>query len=32
MKIAISLVGLIILLAIVSAVLMVAGQPTFTFG
>ncbi len=32
MKIAISLVALIILLAIVSAVLTVVGQPTFTFG
>ena len=32
MKIAISLVALILLLAIVSAVLMVVSQPIFTFG
>ena len=32
MKIAISLVTLILLLAIVSAVLSVVSQPTFTFG
>ena len=32
MKITLSFIGVILLLAIVSAILTVAGQPTFTFG